>query len=244
MLDLSKQHNNFNSIESERYLAIDEEIKMLGYFSNFMVQQQVLYSSISKAFNEQSKGQLDLASAWIPYENGVYDPTLSFLNLFEQEFKRVSNTITSQQRLQELSAKALLTSINTILVDNDAPSEVVLNFLPKAQELSNIALQLQQFTTVNAKIFRDIAEYADSVLGTKLNMILSRQLRVIPWEEDCNSALVVILSDIYEKIGRRDYTSIVDAMLVLKEKESAADVSSDQVSIIRPSDAANAEKYE
>jgi SPX domain protein involved in polyphosphate accumulation len=175
--------------ENERY----------GYLSTFMVATDTLLGALDKARERITKKQIDLAKATSDTSEG----SAEFLDLFEGECDRVTRTIQSQLDSQELSAKAVLSNIGAVVKYNYSDASMK-GFRAKAGELADMCLKLQRFVARNAEILTEIASRADREIGTYTMIFLHRKLAVAPWVEGPNSALVVVLSDIYEDIRKAE----------------------------------------
>lgn len=173
-----------------------------GYLSSFMVATDALLGALDKAHDRITKKELDLAKA----HSNTVDGSADFLDLFEAELDRVTTTIQSQLDSQELSGKALLSNIGAVVKHNYS-DEAMKGFRAKAAELGDMALKLQRFVARNAEIFTEIGSKADREIGTSSMVFLKRKLAYPPWVEGPNSALVVVLSDIYEDIRKAEAAS-------------------------------------
>ena len=77
-----------------------------------MVQTDALYSEIERARKRLSRGLSDLLEATSSPDEFLYG---DLYDLFETEISRTTNYIWAQQESQEKAAKAILTSIDTIV---------------------------------------------------------------------------------------------------------------------------------
>ena len=179
--------------------VLEEEADLYGYLSMFMVHSDALYAEIKKAKHRLQSGELDLSQAATDCGGGSCANT-EFLDLFEAELERVAKTITTQQEAQELSAKALLTNSDAILAsDDEKTTEALKPLRAKADELSNMVLKLQRFIARNAEVLAQVGANADKEIGTTCMALLSRRFSLAPWKS-ANTAVVVVLSDIYEDL--------------------------------------------
>jgi SPX domain protein involved in polyphosphate accumulation/uncharacterized membrane protein YidH (DUF202 family) len=189
-----------SSLGSFSAQSIKQETDQLGYLSSFTVARDALYGAIDKSKDRLANGHVDLSQAQV--KTCVAS---EFLDLFEAELHRVTKTILSQLESQELSAKALLSNIEAV-VNNMAMinSETTKSFRIRANELAEMCLKLQRFVATNASILTNVALVADSEIKASCIEFLKRRLSVSPWIEGPNSALVVVLSDIYEEIRKAE----------------------------------------
>jgi hypothetical protein len=96
--------------------ALEAANKIYGHFQSHLIHDDALYDEISKAIKRPSTQQVDLLQASSVASSATLFVT-SFLDLFDAEFTRVTNYITSQQENQELAAKALLTNAEVLLAN-------------------------------------------------------------------------------------------------------------------------------
>lgn len=159
-----------------------------------MIHDDGLYAEIDNASALLAKGALVLSQATSSTDNAVAS---RFIEMFQTELSRVTTYIKGQQDSQELSAKAFLSNIDTIVSSSGGDIRTTLRL--QAEDLVKASLQLQRFITRNQAVLQDIATYANEVLGTSCVTMLQRRFTMVPWKGP-NSALVVVLSDIYEVI--------------------------------------------
>jgi SPX domain protein involved in polyphosphate accumulation/uncharacterized membrane protein YidH (DUF202 family) len=160
-----------------------------------------LYAEIENARALLDKGGLVLSQD----NNAVVSP---FIEMFQADLSRVTVYIKSEQESQELSAKAFLSNIDTIVSKSGGDISKTLRL--QAEDLVKANVGLERFITRNQAVLQDIATYANEVLGTscvtKLQRLLQRRFTMVPWKGP-NSALVVVLSDIYEVIRAAEQPS-------------------------------------
>jgi SPX domain protein involved in polyphosphate accumulation len=158
-----------------------------------------LYDEINRASERSASKQVDILGASSVSSSNPF--AAHFLDLFEAEFTRVTNYISSQKESQEFSAKALMTNAEVLLTNKDASkgsavdASKALSF--KVSDQIDSCIMFERFVKRNAEILTTIASYADSKLNTFCTMMLQRKLLASPWKDGPSSSL---FSDIYETI--------------------------------------------
>jgi hypothetical protein len=182
--------------------SIQEEKERYGQqLSNFLVASDVLHGAIDKARHRR----MELTSGGGGSEQVVVDLSRTgaaaaanepcnrnqndhcddeFLDLLEAELGRVTQTIASQLKDQELSAKALLSRMDDIMLMKSSSvlekEEATLYLRAKVHELCDLCLKLQRFVDRNADLLRQVASRADAEIGTSCTSYLNRRLAVSP----------------------------------------------------------------
>ncbi|CAB9505437.1 Vacuolar transporter chaperone 4 [Seminavis robusta] len=190
--------------------------------SAFAIHEAALYAEISNACKRITHGHVALEAATTASHNHTGDDFTAFIEQWEAEISRVGDLLQAQQQNLEFSAKALLTnveaSLHKLLTDSDeeesemdelstnmeeescAAEGVILSWRVKTEELVDACLKLQRFANQNKELLEEIGTYADEKLGTSCLVSLKRRFSQAPWKTGPNSALIVVLSDIYDMI--------------------------------------------
>jgi SPX domain protein involved in polyphosphate accumulation/uncharacterized membrane protein YidH (DUF202 family) len=189
--------------------------------SAFSVHEDALYLEISNARKRMSNSHVALEDAIAMNGNiGEYTATTGFCEVWEIEVARIGDFLHAQQQNLEFGAKALLTDVEASLnhlklecnqgeVDddelgtnkNDSSVEgMIHSWRVKAEELADGCLELQRFATQNKEKLEAIGTCADEKLQTSCVVALKRRFAMAPWKTGPNSALIVVLSDIYQVI--------------------------------------------
>lgn len=162
--------------------AMQDAQEKYGYFSAFIVHDDTLYQEIANALTRRDGTQNNPA----------------FLEMFEAELSRITDYVIGQHEYQERSAKALLANAFTVVDRASANSnDLLLGLRHQANDQLQLCLKLRRFAKKNTEILSEIAQYADSQLGSTCSVLLRHQQRRFP---DADSALTVLFSDIYATI--------------------------------------------
>lgn len=185
----------------------------------FYVLEDSLYSEIFDARKRMSNSYVALDDAIARNGNiDEYTATTGFCELWETEVSRIGDYLHAQQQNLEFGAKALLTNVEASLnhlklvcnqgeVDNDelgtnkndgSVEAMIHSWRVKAEELADGSLKLQRFATQNKEKLEAIGTCADEKLQTSCVVALKRLFAMAPWKTGPNSALIVVLSDIYQ----------------------------------------------
>lgn len=169
--------------------------------SAFGIHEDALYSEISDASKRIASGHLALTEATTNEKTA--SATSHFVELWETEIARIRDYLQAQQHNLEFSAKALLTNVEASLGNDDAADnnktlgELISSWRYKTEELVDACRKLQEFCNHNKEILEEIGTYADEKLHLGCVSGLRRRFANAPWKNGPNSALIVVLSDIY-----------------------------------------------
>jgi hypothetical protein len=185
--------------------SIQEDKDRYGHLSSFMVAADALHAAIDKAaWNNGKRGggegggggggrrlvELSQAADGKNDHQGAHHG--EFLNLLDSEIGRVSQTITSQLKDQELSARALLTAMDAEIMSgspleeqpvDEANAASTAYLRAKVHELSDLCLKLQAFVARNTELLKQVACRADAEeIGSSSSCLsyVNRRLAVSP----------------------------------------------------------------
>mmetsp|Transcript_25238 Transcript_25238/g.44797 ORF Transcript_25238/g.44797 Transcript_25238/m.44797 type:complete len:991 (+) Transcript_25238:328-3300(+) len=180
---------------------LEQDMYEYGSLATFKVNEDVLYSEISKAANRITGGSERKLTDATASARKQGTPSQVFYDIFESELIRVTDFIDAQQKNLEFSARTLLTNVEVAEEDmegvgDEEGQEVILCLTRRTQDLVDNCLKLQTFMNKNNAIMKSVAELADSRLKTACLNLLERRFG----NTVLHSALVCVVSDIYDAI--------------------------------------------